>query len=184
MPIYKPGSIIRFTYHHLRVDEDTGSPYKEVFVLNPQWRDEMHAIDLKRLTEAEREVLRGIMDPQYRTKRHQLNIVNDVWRRMNPPEDIKNPMTFYVRFVKVFLRGTDAYRRYKINRMSNVSVVQESAVRGNVINPKPLFHSPEPTKPAAPVKPTPTAPAPQGRLATLKQAAKNLLNRFFGKKGK
>lgn len=173
--------MIRFTYHHLVIDEDTGSPFKEVFVLNPSWQGELHAIDLKRLTDAEREVLTAIMDPRWKTKQHRLPLVNDIWRRLNAPEDIKNPMSFYVRFVKVFLRGKDAYRRYKINRMSNVNVIQQSVVRGDVINPKPLFHNTEPTKPVAP---NPTKQAPLGRIDSLKQAAKSFFGKIFGKKDK
>lgn len=178
MAIYKPGDIIRFTYHHLRVDEDTGPPYKEVFVLNPLWRGEMHGIDLKRLTDAERQVLEAIMDPQWKTKRHPLPLVNDIWHRLNPPEDIKNPMSFYVRFVKVFLRGKDAYRRYKRNRMLNPSIVKKSPVQGTTFNPKPLFHKVE-TKPQ---ETTPTTPTKPGRLASLAAAAKSMFGKLFGRK--
>lgn len=145
MPTYKPGQVIRFTYTHSpdRIDEATGDRYKEVFVLNPNWQNKVHGIDMKRLTLAEREVLVAVFDPKTKPGQHRLPIVNDVLRRMNPREEVKNPMSFYQKFVKVFLRNKDAYRIYEHPRMTGVTVVKESAVSGSVTNPKPLFHKVE-----------------------------------------
>jgi hypothetical protein len=147
---YKAGEIIRFTYNHLPtgIDEHTGDRFKEVLVLHPNWQRKVHAIDLKRLTLAEREVLREVLDPKTREsvkagKRSRIPLVNDIVTRMNPLEEIKNPVSFYSRFVKVFLRNKDAYRQYHPDRMSNVTVVKESNVTGKVINPNPLFHKVE-----------------------------------------
>jgi hypothetical protein len=128
---------------HGQVDIDTSeftSRYKEIFVLHPNWRGKVHAIDLKRLTSAEREVLDAIFDPQWKEKNHRINLVNDILDRMDPVKLIQNPMTFYYRFVKVFLKNKDAYRTYHPIRMSGVTVVKATNVAGKVINPKPLFH--------------------------------------------
>jgi len=152
-----PGQIIRFTYHHRaeEVDEDTGDKYKEVLVLHPNWHHKVHGIDLKRLTEAERDVLYAILDEKTvkdiktRKKPHRFPLVNDIVRRMDPLQEIKNPVAFYTRFVKVFLRNKDAYRTYFPVRMSAIQIVKASDVRGKVTNPKPLFHPVE-TKPQPP----------------------------------
>ena len=139
---FKPGEVIRFTYNHLITDDESGDRFKEILVLNPNWQGKLHGIDIKRLTQAEREVLNVIMDPQQRGQYHRIPLVNDILRRMNPVEDIKNPQTFYVRFVKVFLKNKDAYRTYWPVRMLNVTIVKQTDVTGKVINPKPLFHKP------------------------------------------
>lgn len=167
---YEPGQILRFTYNHEATDADTGDRFKEVLVLHPGWQGKMHAIDLKRLTAAERGVLQAILDPKTRDKvkagkPHRFPLVNDIVKRMNPLEEIKNPVSFYSRFVKVFLRNKDAYRQYFPNRMINVTVVKRTNVQGTVINPKPLFHKVE-TKPPEQAKPT-----AQSRFDVIKQRA-------------
>ena len=135
---YESGTFIRFTYTGAKTLDNQ----KEVLVLHPNWMGEVHAIDLMRLTQAEREVLRAILDPK--TKRpHKLPLVNDVLNRMTPWEDIKNPVSFYSQFVKPFLRNKDAYRRYLPERMSGITVVEDIDVSGAPIAPaKPLFGKP------------------------------------------
>lgn len=138
---FQVGSTIRFTYNHPSeaIDEATGDRFKEIFVLQPLWRARVHGIDLKRLTAAEREVIRASFDPESKKKPHRLSIVNDILKRMDPIEEIKNPQSFYQKFVKVFLRNKDAYRTYDPARMMNVTQVVKSHVVGAVINPNPLF---------------------------------------------
>lgn len=152
MASFKPGQTIRFTYNHPseRVDEATGDRFKEVFVLNPNWQGKVHGIDMKRLTVAEREVIQAVFDPKTKKGMHRIPMVNDILRRMNPIQEVKNPMTFYQKFVKVFLRNKDAYRVYDLPRVLNATVVRTTNVVGGVTNPKPLFHKVE-TK-AAPDK--------------------------------
>jgi len=142
---FKAAQTIRFTYLHPpdRIDEATGDKYKEVFVLNPNWSNAVHGIDLKRLTAAEREVLSAVFNPVTKGKIHRIPLVNDILKRMDPIQEIKNPMSFYQKFVKVFLRNKDAYRVYDLTKMSNVTIQKESSVNGKVINPKPLFHKVE-----------------------------------------
>jgi hypothetical protein len=178
-----PGEIIRFTYQHPPegVDEDTGDRYKEVLVLHPHWHGRLHGIDLKRLTEAERDVLYAILDEKQVAaakagkKPHKFPLVNDILRRMDPLQEIKNPVGFYTRFVKVFLKNKDAYRTYTPVKMSAVTIVKQSDVRGRITNPKPLFHGVE-SKPSPPKQPTaptqPTAPKQgQSRLDLIRQRA-------------
>jgi len=143
MPIFKPAQVIRFTYIQKIVDEDTGDRFKEVFVLNPSWQGKMHGIDLKRLTAAERQVLTAIFDPKTKKGMSRIPMVNDILRRMNPRLEVKNPMSFYQKFVKVFLRNKDAYRVYETPKMLNVTVVKQTEVQGGVTNPTPLFHKVE-----------------------------------------
>ncbi len=157
--IYKPGQILRFTYHsHIGAGtEEVADAFKEVLVLHPNWLGKMHAIDLKRLTPAEREVLDAIFTPENRGKPHRIPLVNDILRRMNPIDEIKNPVSFYSKFVKVFLRNKDAYRTYYPKRMLSVTIAKVTSVTGKVINPKPLFHKVEST------------PQAKNRLELLKQ---------------
>lgn len=134
------GSFIRFTYQ----GEKTDQPFKEALVLNPSWNGKMHGIDLKRLTPAEVEVLRAIMDPATKQKPHRIPMVNDILRRMDPVELIKNPVGFYARFVKPFIHGKDCYRQYWPSRMSAIQTIKGSEVTGHVENPmgawrRPLF---------------------------------------------
>lgn len=163
MANYKAGQRLKFTYRGLKesIPGPPGDNFKEVLVLHPNWAGKMHAIDLKRLTPAEQEVLDVIMDPEQRGKPHRIPLVNDILRRMNPTEEIKNPMSFYSKFVKVFLRNKDAYRTYYPLQMSAVVISKQSKVSGKVINPKPLFHK---------VESKPKAPAPS-RLDMIKAAA-------------
>lgn len=132
---FQAGQFIRFNYRGFQTVE----PDKEVMVLHPNWRNQLHGIDLKRLTPAQVDVLHQIMDPETKTKGSRVSLVNDILRRMDPVEEIKNPLTFYVKMVKPFLRGADAYRRYNVPQMSNVTVLRESKVSGGVTNPAPLF---------------------------------------------
>lgn len=143
MPAFRPGQVIRFTYTPKVIDEDTGDRFKEVFVLNPSWQGKTHGIDMKRLTEAEREVIVAVFDPKTKKGLHRLPMVNDILRRMNPLVEVKNPQSFYHKFVKVFLRNKDAYRQYESPKMLNVTIVKQSNVLGGVQNPKPLFHKVE-----------------------------------------
>ena len=123
---------------------------KEVFVLHPNWHNKIHAIDLKRLTPAEGQVLRAIMDPKTKAAvdAHQWPVegvppyplIRDILSRMDPAELIKNPLAFYQRLVKPFIRDKDCYRQYWPQYVYGVRVVQESKVQGQVTNPKPLFH--------------------------------------------
>lgn len=135
-PTLAPGSFVRFTYH----GKETEDMFKEVLVLHPNWRGEVHALDLKRITPAEASVLQAIFDPETKTKGHPYPLVNDILRRMDPIEEVKNPVSFYQKMVKPFIRDKDCYRRYKLTGISGVQLVQRSAVEGRVINPRPLFH--------------------------------------------
>jgi len=166
MPNFKVGQFIRFTYNRPQeaIDQFSGDRHKEIFVLNPQWLGEVHGIDLKRLTTAEREVLVTIFDPK---KAQRVNgrvvtapippgikpLVDDIMRRMDPRQEITNPLSFYHKFVKPFLKQKDAYRKYKPSRMQNITVSRKSTVLGKVVNPKPLFHKEETPQQATPFKP-------------------------------
>lgn len=161
---FEPGQIVRFTYRFhtgAREDEKT-SDFKEVLVLHPNWQGKMHAIDLKRLTSAEREVLQVIFTPKKPDEPpHRLPLVNDIRARMDPLEDVKNPVSFYSKFVKVFLRDKDAYRTYFPARIRNAVTVKRSKVVGEQINPKPLFHQIESKSPPAPTVSPPSVAAPK-----------------------
>jgi len=124
-------------------------PNKEVMVIHPNWQGKVHAIDLKRLTPAEVQTLRAVMDPKVKAAvdagqwpvegAPPYPLVKDILMRMDPVELIKNPLAFYTRLVKPFIRNKDVYRQYFPTFVSNVKVVEESKVQGNLTNPAPLF---------------------------------------------
>ena len=135
----QPGQIVRFTYHG--TNDQPGEQFKEVLVLHPNWLGKMHGLDLKRMTAAQREVLDAVFHPDPGGAPHRLPLVNDIRRRMNVLEEAKNPVSFYNKFVRVFLRTAgDVYRTYDSARMINPTIVKQTDVRGGVTNPKPLFH--------------------------------------------
>lgn len=135
--ILQAGSIVQFHY----AAPKTTDREKQVLVLHPNWRGQVHALDLKRMTPAEQKVILAIMDPE--TKKngsHPYPLVNDILRRMDPLEEIKNPISFFQRFVKPFIRTAgDCYRRYVPALMSNVHVARPSQMQGQQLNPNPLF---------------------------------------------
>jgi len=142
--ILKPGAFVSFTYNAPRKPKpgEIINVNKEIMVLNPNWQNQVHGIDLKRLTPAQVDVLRLIMDPETKNDPSKMNkypLVADVMRRMEPTQMITNPVAFYSMFVKPFLRGVDAYRKYWPDYMYNLKVIEQSKVEGIVTNPKPLF---------------------------------------------
>ncbi|MCK4518132.1 hypothetical protein KAT92_05110, partial [Candidatus Babeliales bacterium] len=117
--------------------------YKQVFVLHPGWQGKMHGLDMKNMTEAERVVIKTVMNPNAENMRtHRIPLINDILKRMDPPELIKNPMSFYNQFVKPFIRNKDMYRTYHTMVMTGIQVIDQSKVEGNIFNPKPLFGKP------------------------------------------
>jgi hypothetical protein len=144
--LVQPGAFIKFRYvlppEIVRSSPQVHDPNKEVMVLHPNWNQQMHGIDLKRLTPAQVDVLRLIMDPKTKDDPAALNkypLVKDILNRMDPPEMIKNPIAFYSMMIKPFLNRADAYRRYWRSRMMNTQVIESSKVAGQVTNPAPLF---------------------------------------------
>lgn len=137
---YNPGDIIRFTYKHQSVDEHTGPPQKEVLVLHPNWHNKIHGIDLKRLSPAERKVLEVLLDPKMRDTPSRIPLINNVRKRMDPIEEIQNPQSFYVKFVRPFLNGKDAYRQYIPHLMTGVSRISQAKIStGKPPTKNPLF---------------------------------------------
>lgn len=122
---------------------------KEILVLHPNWHNKVHGIDVKRLTPAEGQVLRAIMNPE---TKQQIDagewpvkgappypLIRDILTRMDPVELIKNPVAFYQQLMKPFIRDKDCYRQYNPQYIFGVRVVEESRVQGQVTNPKPVF---------------------------------------------
>ena len=184
---FEPGMVIKFTYDHQDVDASTDGKFKEVLVLNPNWNNKLHGIDLKRLSPAERTVLEAILDPERRDEVHRLPLVNDIKRRLDPILMIRQPIVFYTKFVKPFLRQKDAYRQYIPKRMTAITVVRGAKISTGKKPPEgtPLF-GPKPTTGA--VEPTPPTPVPATPIDIMKQAqkisptaAKAILAKFGGK---
>lgn len=168
--IFKPGTMIRFTYKHQAVDAATGDKFKEILVLHPHWQNKVHGVDLKRLSPAERKVLELVLDPAQKDIPSNIPLVNNIKSRMDPIKDIHNPMMFYTKFVKPFLNGKDAYRTYVPHNMSSVTVLKDfSIATGKPINKNPLFGQ-KPVQSTTPEKPSTTGMSP---IDVMAQAAKN-----------
>lgn len=138
MIVLRPGQFVKFTYTGSKSNQ-----FKDVFVLNPNWKNRVHALDLKLMTEAEREVLRAIMNANKTRKagQHPLPLVNDILNRIEEPrQSMRNAQAFYNRFVKPFIRGRDIYRKYDPSFIVNAQIYRPSHVPGGeVYNPAPLF---------------------------------------------
>lgn len=174
-PRFKAGQVVKFTYRDISAT-DPNVRFKEVLILHPGWHGKIHALDLKRMTPAEREVMFEVMNPDNRGKPHRIPLVADILRRMDPVEDIKNPVSFYSKFVRPFLRTAgDVYRQYYPRKMTGVIVVRQTKVKGGVINPKPLFHgttTKSPEKPSAPNKPVSKVSGQPAKKATAARSPK------------
>lgn len=143
MSIFDAGSKIKFTYYG---EQNMKDIHKEVFVLHPNWKGKVHALDLKRMTLAQAQVIDAIFDPEYQSgeKHHQYPLVNDILRRMDPSKEIKNPLSFYNKFCRPFLMTAgDVYRTYWPAKMSAIQLIKKSTMEGSMVSPqngKPLFH--------------------------------------------
>lgn len=132
------------------VSEPPSDPSKNIMVLHPNWHNKVHGVDLGRLTPAEVQVLKSVMDPKVKAAvdagqwpvegAPNYPLIRDILRRMDPAELITNPLAFYQRLIKPFINGKDCYRQYWPNHMYNARVLEESSAKGPVVNPKPLFH--------------------------------------------
>lgn len=144
---YKSGDIIKFTY----TGNYTNSNFKEVLVVHPLWNGLTHAIDLAVLTEAERMVIRVVMDPKTkRTKEGRqkaatlgvrIPLIQNILRRMDPAMMTANPLSLYRRFIVPFLGNKNAYRTYTPSKMSAVQIIRYEDVSSSpsTNNAKPLF---------------------------------------------
>ncbi len=122
---------------------------KSVLVLHPNWNNKIQAVDLARITPAEQQVLKAVMDPKVKAQIDAgkwpvdgvppYPLIRDILSRMDPVELIKNPLAFYQRLVKPFIRNKDCYRQYWPQYVYGVKVIEESHVQGHVTNPRPLF---------------------------------------------
>jgi hypothetical protein len=122
---------------------------KEILVLHPNWHNKIHGVDLKRVTPAEVQTLKAVMDPKVKAQidagkwpvdgAPNYPLIRDILKRMDPIELIKNPIAFYQQLIKPFIRNKDCYRQYWPQYASSVKVIKESSVQGQVTNPAPLF---------------------------------------------
>jgi hypothetical protein len=133
MALFSRGDIIRFTYPS-RHDR-----FKQVFVIHELWNGKMHGLDMKRMTAAEREVLRFVMNPKNKGKRHRIPLINDIMTRMDPPTLLENPVSFYNQFVKQFIKNKDVYRTYYPPKMTGIQRVDSKVDVITTAGNKPLF---------------------------------------------
>ena len=156
---FEAGQFVTFTYNPPSPPPKVPKPgqmaapvsdrNKSVMVLHASWQDQMHGLDLKRITPAEIQVLKAVMDPDVKAQVDAGQwpidgvppylLVRDILKRMYPTELVKSPMAFYAQLVKPFIRDKECYRRYNNQYVFGVRVVVESKV-GGPVNSNPLFH--------------------------------------------
>jgi len=122
---------------------------KHVLILNPSYHHKVHGIDLARITPAEQQTLRAILDPKVKAAVDRGEwpvegappylLVRDILKRMDPLEVIKNPVLAYQTLIKPFIRDKDCYRQYWDSYMYGARVLEATHVQGRVVNPRPLF---------------------------------------------
>jgi len=132
--LYTAGDIIRFTY----ISSSTNK-FKEAFVIHNNWQGKVHAIDMKLLTVAEREVLKTVMDPKAKGKTHRFPLINDILTRMDPSTLIENPVGFYNQLIKPFIRNKNVYRTYFPQKMTGIQIIDAKDVQAPSTGFKPLF---------------------------------------------
>lgn len=147
------GTVLRTTQVVQPKPEPPSDPSKYVLVLHPNYHNQVHAIDLKRLTPAQVQTLRAVFDPKVKRAVDEgewpvegvppYALIRDILKRMDPVEAVKNPILCYQTLVKPFLAGADAYRKYWQQWMFSAKVVEDTHVQGKVFNPRPLFHGTE-----------------------------------------
>lgn len=117
--------------------------YKYVLVLAALHDGKMHGLDLGTLTEAQRDVVRTLFDPDHKPKQ-QYPLVNNVVKQMDVINEIKNPVGFYHKFVKPFLSiAGDVYRTYIPAKMSGVQIIEKVGQQSEFNNRRMLQNPPE-----------------------------------------
>jgi hypothetical protein len=168
---FRTGSVYTFIYNHPVKDAGSGGRNKEVLILHPHWNNRVHALDLGRLNPAEREVLQAILEPYDPNIPHRLPLVNSIRSRLDARKLILTPKSFYDNFLKLFLRGKDAYRQYDRNLMSGLKLVKNRDLTGKTLVKNPLFKKPNPGDPKTPESPKPPKPgSPAEKIAKKIQA--------------
>ena len=160
---FEAGQFITFTYNPPAKDirqraglqtQEVHDKAKSVLVLHPNWKGKVQALDMKRITPAEVQTLKAIMDPKVKAAIDggewpvrgcpPYPLIRDILTRLDPAELIKNPVAYYTQLVKPFIRNKDCYRTYWPDYVYGVKVVVESHVQGKVTNPVPAFVNPNP----------------------------------------
>ncbi len=113
----EPGVIVRFNYKGIEVSE----PRPLVLVLNPRWKNHLHGIALRILSESELLRLSKLVKFTVAQKANKL-------LKLKLPKlkaDIGNPESFYKSKIKNFLRNKKepAYRTYTLSGISNIKLI-------------------------------------------------------------
>jgi len=124
---YKIGDIITFTYPDAKCHEGhehQHDPYPQVLVLHNNWGGNVHGMNFNNLSQQEINYLTALVDPVFAEEivKKDMRIRQELLRLTNL--DVTNPLDFFNRFIKGFVRQYDSYRRYNPKKMINVRVVK------------------------------------------------------------
>ncbi len=113
----EPGVIVRFNYTGIEVNE----PRPLVLVLNPKWKNHLHGIALRILSESELLQLSKLVKFTIAQKANKLLKL----RLPKLKADIGNPKSFYESKIKKFLgnKKEPAYRTYTLSGISNIKLI-------------------------------------------------------------
>ncbi len=129
MSTYKTGDLITFRYSSPTANDR--SPV--VLVVTPRWNGMLHAVNIGKLPEREREMLLRIANPDYEPavgsyidKIPALQRILEK-RRLDPEH--MSPQTFYRKYVAGFVRRYNSYRIYKPEFISGVRTLDYDKFR-------------------------------------------------------
>lgn len=129
MAAYNSGDLVTFTYSSPTAHD----PHPIVLVVTPRWDGFLHAVNLKKLPDREREMLLRIVNPNYHSVTG--NYVEKIpalqrileKRRMDP-EHVSSK-EFYQRYVSGFVNRYNSYRKYKPEYISGVRILDYDKFR-------------------------------------------------------
>lgn len=133
------GDLITFSYpavHKKGTRAHDKSP--TVLVLHPNWGGLLHGLNFNYLTNNEINMIRMILDPnfekQYKASltRRAPHVVKEFDNIISAASNtnITSPQSFYRQAIRPFIvsRGWDPYRKYRVDKMSGVRVLQPRPV--------------------------------------------------------
>jgi hypothetical protein len=138
MPNIRIGDLISATYH----GENSHDFYPQILVLHNRWARKnfphevakVHGLNLNVFSEYELAVIYSVLNPDLvaryeKTKPQIAHYVRSLHQTViKQGLDIENPLDFYTKFIRQFVKSSDGYRLYFPEKMVNVKVITKREV--------------------------------------------------------
>jgi hypothetical protein len=112
------GNIITFSY----IGKKSHDPHPKVLVLAPNWKNNVHAINLKYIPNNYVELIKFLMQKDYKSMKDQ-NLYKAFYRWKNLMPKNLSGLIIYNTFVSRIPSIRAAYRKYKPQGMSGVRIL-------------------------------------------------------------